>query len=278
MNEIRNIQLKGSEGRPFLLDVLYEETGDQKPVVVFCHGFKGFKDWGSFDLVAKEFASQGCVFVKMNFSHNGTTPEKPVDFVDLKAFGNNNFSKELFDLGQTLDWLYKNEDLAPEMDLNSLALVGHSRGGGTVLLKAAEDLRVKRVISWAGVCDFSYFIPADGMEAWEKEGVTFVFNGRTKQQMPLYWQLCDDFYRNKARLDIPSNTARLSIPQLIIHGDKDTSVPLDFAFELKKYNPRAEMVIIQNGDHTFGSTHPWDSPDLPAEMQQVVKVSVEFLS
>ncbi|WP_435524823.1 hypothetical protein [Chryseobacterium indoltheticum] len=37
--------------------------------------------------------------VKFNFSHNGTTVEDPENFADLEAFGNNNYSKELSDLG-----------------------------------------------------------------------------------------------------------------------------------------------------------------------------------
>lgn len=27
-------------------DVRFVDGGEAKPVVVFCHGFKGFKDWG----------------------------------------------------------------------------------------------------------------------------------------------------------------------------------------------------------------------------------------
>ena len=94
----KNIALNGSANRKFLLDVFYLQNGEKKPVVIFCHGFKGFKDWGHFNLVGERFAEEGCVFVKFNFSHNGTTPEDPLNFTDLKAFGNNNFSKELEDL------------------------------------------------------------------------------------------------------------------------------------------------------------------------------------
>ena len=49
--------------------------------------------------MADRFADAGFVFVKFNLSHNGTTIEHPIDFVDLEAFGNNNFAKELDDLG-----------------------------------------------------------------------------------------------------------------------------------------------------------------------------------
>ncbi|MEQ6122074.1 hypothetical protein [Reichenbachiella sp. MALMAid0571] len=75
--------------KSFLSDVRYEKNGIKKAVVLFIHGFKGFKDWGYFNLMADHFSDTNFVFVKMNLSHNGTTPESPLDFADLEAFGNN---------------------------------------------------------------------------------------------------------------------------------------------------------------------------------------------
>ena len=49
------------------------------------------------------------VFVKFNFSHNGTSLDSPTDFIDLKAFGNNNFCIELDDLSCVLEWILKLE-------------------------------------------------------------------------------------------------------------------------------------------------------------------------
>ena len=42
--------------RPFEADATYQTTSLPKPVVVFVHGFKGFKDWGHFPLLADFFA------------------------------------------------------------------------------------------------------------------------------------------------------------------------------------------------------------------------------
>ena len=95
MIKLQNIQIKGKHGLPILLDLNYIQTNTEKPLVVFCHGYKGFKDWGPWNLVAKNFADAGFVFAKFNFSHNGGTVEQPIDFPDLEAFGQNNFIKEL---------------------------------------------------------------------------------------------------------------------------------------------------------------------------------------
>ncbi len=53
-------------------------------------------------MIAGQFVRAGFAFLKFNFSHNGTTPDHPQDFVDLEAFGNNNYTKQLFDLGKVL--------------------------------------------------------------------------------------------------------------------------------------------------------------------------------
>src|ERR1700748_884234 len=92
------IILNGSDNKPILLDITYKETNGTSPVILYAHGFNGFKDWGNFDLIAQQFTDAGFAFVKFNFSHNGTTPDHPNEFADLDAFGKNNYTKELKDL------------------------------------------------------------------------------------------------------------------------------------------------------------------------------------
>ena len=78
--------IPGSNNKPMLVDLTSDTSRSRAPLILFVHGFKGFKDWGTHNLVAKFFAENGFSFLKFNFSHNGTTPEHPIDFVDLGAF------------------------------------------------------------------------------------------------------------------------------------------------------------------------------------------------
>ena len=99
MRKIKNIEIEGEHHRPIMVDLFYKESASPKDIVIFCHGYKGYKDWGAWNLVAETFAKQDFFFLKMNFSHNCGTREQPIDFPDLEAFGQNNFIKELDDLG-----------------------------------------------------------------------------------------------------------------------------------------------------------------------------------
>ena len=162
MKTIRNYPVRSTRHqKPIVSDVFYIKNNLKKPLVIFCHGYKGYKDWGAWNLVAKYFVKKGIFFVKFNFSHNGGTLENPIDFPDLEAFGQNNYLKELDDLDDVISWLIKNVEFESDIDFSNITLIGHSRGGGIASLKASEDSRISRLISWAGTADFGTRFPAD---------------------------------------------------------------------------------------------------------------------
>lgn len=266
--------------RPFAADARFVADGRPKPVVVFVHGFKGFKDWGHFNVLADWFAHQGFVFVKLNLSHNGLKVGGTGDLEDLEAFGQNNFSLELDDIGALLDYLPTAAYIpTEEADFSRLALIGHSRGGGLVLLKTAEDPRVQAVVTWAAISDVNPGWSEPLMQQWQQQGVFHVENSRTGQQLPLYFQIVEDYHQNRLRLDIRHNLRRKlrGRPLLIIHGDQDETVPLQRAQQLKEWQPAAELVVLPSVTHNFGGGHPWSSAELPTEAQQAAEVTVEFL-
>jgi pimeloyl-ACP methyl ester carboxylesterase len=272
-----------SHGRPFAADATYlapdASTTQARPVVVFVHGFKGFKDWGHFPLLARFFAEQGFVFIKLNLSHNGVVVGGSGDLEDLEAFGLNNFSHELNDLGQLLDSLHTPgaTPLPPALlDLGRLYLIGHSRGGGLVLLKAAEDARIRAVATWAAVADLAPRWPAEVITQWQREGVLYVPNSRTGQQLPMYYQIAEDYHANLPRLDLHRLVPQLRQPLLLVHGDPDETVPLGVAQELLARKPDAELFIVPGAGHMFGGSHPWAAAELPPLAQLVAERTATF--
>lgn len=279
MDIVKDIRIEGQHGKPVLTDIYFNNDNKLKPIVVFSHGFKGFKDWGHFDLVAREFANNGFVFVKFNFSHNGTTPETPTEFADLEAFANNNFTKEMDDLGVVIDYVLDDsgKEWEGEIDKDALNLLGHSRGGGVTILKGAEDDRVKKIVTWASVNEFGKFWSEEFYEKWRQEGVTYIENARTGQQLPMYFQIYDDYHQNIDRLHIPTAVKNLTKPLLLIHGTNDPAVPYEWGVEMSKWSDNVELLTIEGGDHTFGAKHPWGKDELPENSAYVVKKSIEFL-
>ena len=278
MTNKQHIIINGKHEKPILIDTTYMSNKTDLPIVVFCHGYKGFKDWGAWNLMANALAEAGFFFIKFNFSYNGGTIEQPIDFPDLDAFGNNNYTKELDDLKSVIDWVYGSSDIQKAANINNLSVIGHSRGGGIVSIKAEEDIRIKKVITLAGVCDFASRTATTGdLESWRTNGVKYVLNGRTKQQMPHYYQFYEDFKANEERLSIKRAVSNLKTPLLIIHGNNDTSVFIEEAYNLNKWNPQSKLEIIDGANHVFGTSHPWENHTLSKHLQDALKKIILFL-
>ncbi|AZA53602.1 alpha/beta hydrolase family protein [Chryseobacterium sp. G0201] len=269
----QNIIIPNSETREFLADAYYPETDKKLPLVIFVHGYKGYKDWGAWDLMAEKFAEAGFFFVKFNFSHNGTTVEDPHNFADLEAFGNNNYSKELSDLGAVIDYFVKDS----KVDDQKIVLIGHSRGGGISIIKTFEDERINGLITLASVDTLDRFPKNEALENWKKEGVYYVVNGRTKQEMPHYYQFYEDFEKDEYRFDVERATEMAKAHVLVIHGTNDESVNVKNAEHLHILNPNSELFLIENANHTFGSKEPWEEDNLPKELNTVVEKCIEFI-
>ena len=279
MISLKNITISGKHQKPILIDVFHLENSMPKPLVIFCHGYKGFKDWGAWNIMANKFAKEGFCFIKFNFSHNGGTIDQPIDFPDLEAFGYNNYSTELDDLDCVLNWIYKTPVLKTKVILEDITLIGHSRGGGIAIIKAEEDNRIKKLITLASVSDFKARFNEGTVEfkKWKETGVKYVLNGRTHQQMPHYFQFYEDFIKNEKRLTIKRAVSNLTIPHLIIHGSEDTSVSVEEAKVLHKWNSKSELAIIENANHVFGVSHPWEKETLPFEFEGAINIMIDFI-
>ncbi len=235
------------------LDVRRPTHGEPRSAVLVAHGFKGFKDWGFFPYLCERLAQDGHLVVSFNFSLNGTGPEL-LEFTDLDAFGRNTLSRELDDLRWMVDrtragdW---SDGTAPE----SVGLLGHSRGGGTGVITAAEHQGISALVTWAAVATFHRWSEQQVAD-WMSQEVTWVPNARTGQQMPLYRTLWEDLRDNGARLDVLAAAMRVDVPWLIVHGSEDSTVPVAEARRLSEAGPASSLRIVDGSGHTFEAVHP----------------------
>jgi pimeloyl-ACP methyl ester carboxylesterase len=266
--------IQGSENRPMAVDLQYDDQISNQPVVVFVHGFKGFKDWGHFPKVGEELVKAGFAFVSFNFTHDGTTIDQPTDFADLETFGNNNYHKELFDAEQIIDGI-SSGSLFPEVELNrnQIFLFGHSRGGGISVVKTSEDSRVKGLVTWNSIGDMKR-TQADLTE-WKRKGVVFVPNARTNQQMPMYYQFVEDFIAQEERYDLQKACGKINVPSLFIHGTNDQTVPFEYAQKLHDWTKGSELLLIEDGNHTFGGKHPFEDDQLPTDSETALAAMIK---
>jgi dienelactone hydrolase len=258
--------LPGALG-PLLLDVLTGDRDLPRPAVVVVHGFKGFKDWGMFPALAQRLARAGFTAVTFNLSGSGV--DERGDFAFPDRFAHNTYSAEQHDLQVVLTALSRGElGLAATAQFG---LVGHSRGGGTAVLSAADDPRVRALVTWAGIST-AHRWPGRA-EQWRRDGRLDIVNARTGQVLPLYPDVLDDVERNSAALDIPDAAGRIRIPWLIVHGTADEAVSAEEARVLSAHAPEARLLLLDGAGHTFGAVHPFAgvTPDLAQAIDETVK-------
>ncbi len=270
--KLLNQVYEGAVGRKSLIDFEEPEDDNYKDIVLFIHGFKGFKDWGAWNLVQSFFIGNGMAFCKFNMSHNGGTVENPIDFPDLEAFSLNRYSYELADVHKAIDWLAHKINL----ENKRIHLVGHSRGGGISIL-AADNPKVASIITWASISDIgSRFPKGEALENWKNQGFRIIKNARTHQDMPQKYTLYEDWVENETILNIENAAKKIQLPVLHLHGDKDDAVSITESEALCTWT-NGKLIIINDATHTFNTCHPYEANEMSHKLHEACVLSANFI-
>lgn len=266
---LKNQIYTGANGRKSLLDLVVPVNFNGR-LILFIHGYMGYKDWGCWNLVERFYTDLGFGFCKFNMSHNGGTIENPIDFTDLESFGENNYSKEVYDVQQVLNWLETQFPTLPD-----IYLIGHSRGGGIALL-TASDSRITKISTWAAICDIEKRFPeGTPLKVWKTQGKRFIENGRTKQKMPNNYSQYEDFELHRDVLNIEQACKKSTKTTFVVHGDMDTSVNIEESRNIATWL-KTRLFEIEDAEHTFGATQPWLEDKLPEHLQKVCEITCGF--
>lgn len=268
---MRNKIYTGASNKKSLYDISTPEEWNNK-VIIFIHGYMGYKDWGCWNFVSDFFTKNNYAFLKYNISHNGGTLSQPVDFNDLESFAKNNYMKEIQDFEAIVRVVDSEFTSNPE-----IYVIGHSRGGGIALLHS-DFGRIEKIASWAGISNISDRFPkGDMLDQWKKDGVYFRENGRTKQKMPHNYSQYENFLRYKDRLNIENYCKNSTKPTLIIHGENDQSVLIKEGETIAEWL-QTDLVRIPNTEHTFGTKQPYIQLKMPFALKQTCEATLTFFN
>ena len=268
--------------RPFILeksgrtirgDLRIPEYPAGKPLLLFCHGFKGFKDWGGWQHALDRLCANGFHVISMNFSHNGIGPDMQ-NFTELDKFAVNTIGMEIGDIDCVFEELREGSAFPEFEDIPKTGLIGHSRGGGTVILHNAQKRDADALVTWASVANFENYLRQ--RDDWRRNGFIEQENKRTGQIMRMNVDFLNDLEAHPVERDILRAESTLGIPHLILHGDADEAVPIEQARQLYEASDksRTQLEIIIGAGHTFGTVHPFTGTT--PEFETLVTKTIEW--
>lgn len=274
----KKFTLQGASNQEFGVDVSYSNVNNPQGTIIFCHGFKGFKDWGCWQMVADYFVENGFAFVKFNFSHNGMGLEDSVEFDALDKFAVNTLGKEMEDIHSVEEFiLNKLPSVLPVINTDKIFIIGHSKGGVSALLYCTQyETKIEKVCTWASPFDFHRTWNSKFIEKWRTDGIQYIKNARTNQMMPLNIEVLEDMEANVEKYSLVHAAEKLQIPYLIVQGTNDAAVKMEEFNLLKKHFSKAENHVISEATHVFGGSHPFLGSELPKDTKELVQVTKEF--
>lgn len=267
----KNISITNSDSEIIRAEIYHNNAVKDAPVIIICHGFKGFKNWAFFPVLAEALAQSSYIALTFNFSRNGIGPDLQ-NFTELDKFEKNTYSHEIQDLKCIVDAVASGEIGKGLIDPEKIGLMGHSRGGGIAILHAQNDLRIKSLVTWSAIASVERYTPEQEKQ-WKSQKYLEFENKRTGQLMRVGTELLEDIKKNKEHLNITVAAKKVETPTLIIHGLEDESVPVDEAEIIFDHlgSPSKELMIIEGGTHTFGARHPLES--MPKSLETVFELT-----
>lgn len=279
-------EISSSEGLPIRYDLLVPSTLNNTPlpVILFIHGFKGFKDWGAFPEACVELARSGFAVVTFNLSLCGVGSNLE-EHDEPALFRRQTLSQDLEDVGSVIEAIKMGVITCDKglIDRERMGLIGHSRGGHTAVAAAAEYSEIQCLVTWSAVADYNSRWSEQMKKDWDEKGYTEIKNSRTGQILQLDKVVYEDAINNAERLMAIKRVEDLYIPSMFIAAKEDEAVSYQDSELLFRNSPAEEKEIrlINDTGHTFGTSHPFEEEEFPEPFAEVLDLTegwfIEYL-
>jgi len=257
--------LRGSNGQTIFGNThLPQADQASRSVVILCHGFKGYKDYGFFPYLADQLANAGHIAHRFNFSHSGMTNQIE-RFEQTELFANDTWSKQMFDLKVVAQAVCDSTLVGQGLPTTWF---GHSRGGTTTLLTAGEvfldpayqNIRPAMVIA-ASAPDDANSLNNEQQEMIREQGYLHSPSARTGQRLKVNRIWLDEILAQPARHSPCAAIEKINCPVNLIHGEDDRAISPQtskklYQTRLQTSTQPTELVMIPNASHVFNSPNP----------------------
>lgn len=197
--------------------ILHLPEGRGFPCVIASHGLLSSKNSEKYIALGERFAREGMAMLRFDFRGIGESGGRIED---------DTVTGRIADLGSALRFVRSHSDLG-----DRIGLAGSSLGGYVSLIRSSMEKDIRAVVIWATPFHLDDLGSKKGAEEYPLPGEAF-FKDLAK-------------HRLLSRLPKISNC-------LVIHGEKDETVPVDQAWEIfHSLGAPKEIHVLEGADHRF---------------------------
>ena len=215
-------------------------------IVVLGHGVTGNKDRPVVADPAAALNAAGFYTLRFSFAGNG---DSAGDFRDATI------TKEVGDLNAVID--------AAAASYTKIAYIGHSMGGAVGVIQASTDVRIRALVSIAGMIDTKTFAETEFGDETPDKGLMW-----EEESCPLSSAFMTDLCQTHNSLE--NKVEAITAPWLLLHGTADDVVlPKDSETVRRLKGNSVTIVTVEGADHSFNE---------PAHKAQLIDDIVAWLS
>jgi len=235
-----------------LCGILSGKTPDPAvPAVLMCHGFTTSKDGRTYVGLEERLNAGGLAVFRFDFFGHGESEGR---FEDIT-------------ISEAVDDVLSAHRFLGQKGSGRIGLFGSSFGGMAAIIAAAELPHLVFLALKSPVSDYLGLLIARDhgreIQDWKKEGsieVTASDGGTLR--------LNYGFFEDARRIEGYALALKIKAPTLIVHGDRDETVPLEQSLKLQKAIPGSRLEVISGADHVYSR---------PADFERLLDLITGFV-
>ncbi len=216
-----------------LCGILHRPAARPMAAAILCHGMGSSKESEKFVMLGRDLSARGVLALRFDFAASGESEGR---FEDVT------YSGEAADIAAAYTVLGKS-------GVAKIAVVGSSMGGTAALLFAASHPIAALATIAAPVHPEKFaerFLTDTQRSEWRTEGF-IIYNGL---------RLNSTLLADVEAIDIAAAARKISAPALVLHGDRDPTVPVEEGHELyAALRGPKRLVILEGAEHRLAGGH-----------------------
>jgi len=230
---IKKVSFKNSKGKK-LIGIISTPKKKTNRIIILCHGFSTSKNNFTNKTLTKLFLKIGIPTFRFDFYGHGESEGK---FEDIT-------------ISEAVDDILKAIKFLKKLGYTKIGLMGSSFGGIASIMVASKTNNLSVLALKSPVSNYKEKGIATKtkkeLEEWKKKGFIYYATGDGRK-LRLNYTFFKDFEKNNGY----KAANKIQIPTLIVHGDKDKSVPIKQSKKIAGLIPDCKLEIIKGADHKY---------------------------